>query len=244
MEADDLLAVENAVALIRSSPTPIPEYRWLFLLVGYLRGNRVGTLPKDAPPVESAGAAALEFARRVHAMRKGPVDYIDWSDDGAVLLEFEAAWRKRKHVLGTDYLERAIELSKQNPLGLPPSINPWVRRIANMGFVLQELQPDLPFLIPVSEATAKKLGTSLRTLSLAVNGAIAAKFLRVEGKAPEGTVGETNGGRFARRLRFNPRQTQVWFIIEAARDDLAVRLREESRIAGSEAEYDPFAEAA
>lgn len=244
MKEDDRLAVGSAVESIQNSPTPIPEYRWLFLLVGYLRGNRVGLGPKEVPPVESVAPAALEFARRMHERRSGrgehgPGEYIDWSDDGAVLLEFEAAWRKRKHVLGTDYFERAIELSKENPLGLASSINPWVRRVANMGFILQELQPGLPFLIPVSEATARKLGTSLRTLSLAVNGAIAQKFLRVEGKATE-----TNGGRFARRLRFNPRHARVRFVIEDARDDLETQLLERARTPSSGEDYDPFQGAA
>ncbi len=177
-----------------------PEYRWMFVFAGWLKG-RGGQADDEC---------LRDFAEEV-LERLGPTgEHLDWSDFDAVKLEFKKAWKTRKFVANSQFFEKAVAESVGNPLRLGPPLNGWVVRVVNLGSCLQALQPGLPFMIPVNEDVARQLGTSIRTLSLALAEAIELGFLRVE---EEATV--KGKRRLARRLTFNhehpdlqPRQTE------------------------------------
>jgi len=163
------------------------EYQWMFVFAGWAKGRQVDDKMLQA------------FAMNVFIQLEPKGEFLDWSDPDAVRLEFKKACEARKFPLGTDNFGRAVAESLENPLKLEPPLNGWIIRVANLAYCLQRLQPGLPFLIPVSVECAEQLGTSIRTLSLALNEAIRLGYVQVE---EEATV--KGSRRLARRLTFNP----------------------------------------
>jgi hypothetical protein len=209
--------VEEAIGFIQR--TEAPEYQWMFILVGYVKGHRVGY---------GVGARAGDFFELAQAFGREVVcrltssfaeKVVDWSDEGAVCLEFERAWASRQHVKDSGFFQKAVDISLEEPLDLGPKVNPWVRRLVNAGFVLQELKPDVPFLLPINPDTAQLFGTTMRTLSLALQKAIGLGLIRVEQEA------RNNGTRYARRLAFNYEHPVVAARLEKAREALRDHLR-------------------
>lgn len=191
------LAIQDVVAL------EMPEYQWLFALVGRLRAMTPGSRATDRRDAQQHLQAAVEFGRRVATVGRG-TGAIDWLDEAAVELDFYKAWKSRRSPSGSSFLDIAVEASEHNFLGLPTTENQWVVRIANMAFCLSEMMPELPFMIPVSESTADRLGISLRTLSLALQEVIFMRFVTVQGSSADASA-----NRRARRLRFNPKQKLI-----------------------------------
>lgn len=189
----------------------IPEYSYLFTLIGHIRRTKHGLRQQDRRQARAFADIARKFAQEILTRGLGG-NRINWADTDAVLLEFETAWMARRLPKNTNFFETAIELSIENILELPSERNYWVNRVANVAFCLGELLPDTPILIPVSDRTAAMLGTSLRTLSLALREAIRERLVLVIGKAdPRKPV------RQARRLKFNSKHPLVANDIERYR---------------------------
>ncbi len=187
------------------------EFQFLFALAGRLRGAEAGLRQSDRRVAKSLVPVALEFAAKVSegGLSNG---VLDWSDPDSVALEFEKAWSSRRLPKDTRIFEAAITISETNLLGLAIDRNRWVNRIANLGFCLSEMLPDTPILIPISDRTAGMLGTSLRTLSLAVQEAIRERMLIVLEKPNQELP-----SRRARRLKFNSKNKLIANHIDSAR---------------------------
>lgn len=188
IEGQDI--ANNAIRHIQE--TRALEYQWLFILAGFLKGSYM----KEQSPGEF-GDLLVYFAKKARESLR-PGDYLDWRDMESVKLEFEKVWATRKYVLKSDSFESFIYLSEGNNLPLDPSMNYWIRRVIETAFLLQESQPDLPFLLPINPRIADLFQTTQRTLALALNNAIELDYIRV---VEEATT--TGPRRTARRLRFN-----------------------------------------
>lgn len=177
----------------------LSEYKWMFVLVGFLRGIEPSLRATDKRAAKRFLPVAFEFARQLR--NEGfESSLIDWEDPASVELEFEKSWASRQFPKGSGFFELAVEISKHDPLQISEKTNSWVARITNLAFCLRELIPDNPILIPVNDRTAELLGTSLRTLSLALQQAISEKTVLVVEKPDQALP-----ARRARRLKFNPK---------------------------------------
>jgi hypothetical protein len=190
------------------------EYQYLFALAGRLRGSEAGLRQSDRRAAHKFVPAALEFARLVEEQELGR-GIIDWGDPDSVALEFEKAWSSRRLPKNTNIFETAVKLSENNFLMLSSTRNKWVNRVANLAFCLSEMLPDTPTLIPISDKTADMLGTSLRTLSLAVQEVIRERLVLVIEKPDQSLP-----ARRARRLKFNSKQPLVASHIDQSRKHL------------------------
>ncbi|RYG40531.1 hypothetical protein EON79_22455 [bacterium] len=195
------------------------DYQFLFSLAGRLRGCNALYRWSDEEALVKFLPAAIEFGQRLSGTKYD--GYIDFGDPDAVELEFRKAWKKRRLPKGTDIFEKAVELSKEDFLEMPQETNRWVVRIVNLAFALDEMLRDCPMLIPVTEKTAAMLGTSIRTLSLALQRAIDEGFICVK---PGSLVSRRS--RKARQLLFNAGHPWFFFIIGDARDRLSERIGE------------------
>lgn len=211
-------AVDQTISDIQTKePEDLPEYRWLFELAGRLRGVTPGSRSSDTRQLREFLPAVKLLAHQIerHELSGGS---IDWEDIDSLELLFEQAWKYRKHVQDSELFGIAIELSKQDWLNLPEDMNKWVARMVNLGFCLQEAQPDNPFLIPVSETTADMLGTSIRTLGIALNKALEEKYLKLHRYQPQ-----VSNKRFARRINFNYSHPEIKPNLRAAKKKLAAQ---------------------
>jgi hypothetical protein len=186
--------------------TRAPEWSWLFRLAGRLKGVFPGLRSSDKRIVPQLIPYAHEFARIMTARGVSKGETIDWTDEDAVALEFERVWKQRKLPEGTNNFEIALAGSGENPLGLEG--NKWVVRLVNLGFLLQQMQPDTPFLIPINEENAEKLKTSIVTLAAALNKAIAERYFLVRRRS------QTTGIRRARQLQLNYTHAEIKAALE------------------------------
>jgi hypothetical protein len=176
-----------------------PPFQCLFDLVGLIRGRYRGAVVKPEEGAEATWHIAWDLARMMGESPSGYWDFTRWRDSDAVKLEYLEAWRARREVMNSPNLGIAIDISQVlECFGELKGDNYWVWRVTMVGLILQELQPHRPFFIPVNEEVAKRLGTSIRTLSLAINRALEWEYLLVVEQANLNPK-----RRRARKLKFN-----------------------------------------
>jgi hypothetical protein len=148
-----------------------PQHLWLFLLAGRLQGLVSSEDRKrEVVVVELAPFAwVLAALLRENQFTSGK-NRIDWDDYDAVEMEFIQAWAQRKLPVGSDALQVAFDLAKDNPLGIEG--NRYFALVVNMGYQLQRINPEFPFLLPVNSRVATLVGTTVPTVGSAIAKAI------------------------------------------------------------------------
>ena len=166
-----LHAIEATVADIRPGVKKKPQFLWLFMLAGSLKGFLGVDDQKDEDfaftlfPLVQVFTALLQLRGML-----GSKNRIDWFDDEAVEIEWLQAWSARKLPSGSNAIEDAFEIAKANPLQLTG--NRYLIVIINMGFALQTQNDPFPFILPVNSKVARTLGTTVPTVGSAISKAI------------------------------------------------------------------------
>ena len=191
-----LNCAEQVLTDIQPGKRKKPQHLWLFFLAGRLQGlvseqdRKRDEVILDLAPF----AWALACLLRANGFTQGK-NRIDWDDYDAVEMEFIQAWTQRKLPVNSDALQVAYDVAKSNPLNI--SGNKYFALVVNMGYTLQRINPEFPFLLPVNNRVATLLGTTVPTVGSAVAKAIRDGYFIVENSKYSAST------KRARRFIFN-----------------------------------------
>jgi len=155
-----------------------PQHHWLFELAGRVKGALPQELRDQVALSSSLAPLALLLVDAIDAQGDLPKKgRLDWTDEDAVLLEFDEIWTKRKFPKGSPFMDEAIDFALRTPLPIPG--NKHFVRVLSVAYHLQTRQPELPILIPVNPEIARKLGTTAVTLGTAISKALREGYLQI-----------------------------------------------------------------
>ena len=175
-------AVKEALAEIRdgieSGTHPEGDRRWNFTLVRWLKA----CLPAECHEGNSGIALVpLAILLRDRILGEGLLDQVQpeiiWSDDDAVVADFEDAWAKCRYARGDKLVALCWRRACESPVRQAP--NGRYERFLSLAYYLQLDQGKKEIMLPVNDDLADIMGTTKMTVSSLVNKAVREGYLTI-----------------------------------------------------------------